>query len=194
MELGTFTPRERDQISGDQLQAKEAVDKPLIALVREHREGMTTKYKPNGDGIGVICDLADTRTNEVWIDVLWMNGAVVDNLVPFLGQAVPIKLVWTPSQNGGNPYISVKPLEGAELAVAQQWAAANPTRFDTERAQRIASKGNGFKEGDPAQAPSFAQQPAVPAQNGGPVAPANPNDPAVAALLAQLASQQAANA
>lgn len=190
MELGTFAPRERDQISGDQLQAKEAVDKPLIALVREHREGMTTKYKPNGDGIGVICDLADTRADEVWIDVLWMNGAVVDNLVPFLGQAVPIKLAWTPSQGGGNPYISVKPLEGAELAVAQQWAAKNPNRFETERAQRVNQK-DGFKAAAPAAAPTPAAS--VPATNGsGTVAPADPNDPAVAALLAQLGAQQVA--
>lgn len=190
MELGTFAPRERDQVSGDQLQAKEAVDKPLIALVREHRENMTTKYKPNGDGVGVICDLADTATDQVWIDVLWMNGAVVDNLVPYLGQAVPIKLVWTPSANGGNPYISVKPLEGAQLGVAQQWAARNPSRFETERAQR-ATKSGGFKEGDPAAAPSFAQ---VPTQNSGPAsAPGavDPNDPAIAAILAQLAAQQA---
>lgn len=193
MQLGTFAPRERDQLQGDQLQAKEAVDKPLIALVREHREGMTTKFKPNGDGVGVICDLADTATDKVYIDVLWMNGAVVDNLVPFLGQAVPIKLVWTPSQGGGNPYISVKPLEGAELAVAQQWAAANPNRFETERAQRVAaSKNGGFKEGDPAAAPSF-----VPAQNNGAppvVTPADPNDPAVAALIAQLGAQQTKSA
>lgn len=186
MQLGTFAPRERDQIQGDQFQAKEAVDKPLIALVREHRENMTTKFKPNGDGTGVICDIADTATGKVYIDVLWMNGAVVDNLAPFLGQAVPIKLVWTPSQNGGNPYISVKPLEGAELAVAQQWAAANPNRFETERAVRLNQKDGFAPPSAPATVP--AQQSAPP-----PVTPADPNDPAVAALIAQLGAKQAAS-
>src|SRR5215208_2595808 len=146
MELGTFTPRTNDENYGDKFTAKEAIDRPLVVLIREHRTGIKTKfnsdpgkdgYKPEG-GDGVTVDVADVRTNEVWIDVLWMNGAVVDNLAVYIGQTVPIKLVWTASAKGGNAYINVQPLEGQELALAQQWAQANPTRFDTERASRAA--------------------------------------------------------
>ncbi|GAA0638068.1 hypothetical protein GCM10010174_69890 [Kutzneria viridogrisea] len=198
MQLGTFTEREHTA-QGDSLQAKETVDKPLVVLVREHRTGIITKFKPEG-GEGVQLDVAVIAENKVYIDVLWMNGAVVDNLAPYLGQAVPIKLVWTPSAKGGNPYISVRPLEGAELAAAQQWATSNPTRFDTERQQR-ATQAAQFQQQTPQAAPvqqapaPVAQQPAAapvaapqpPASNTGAI---DVTDPAVQALLAQIAGGQ----
>lgn len=192
MELGTFAPRPKDDVMGDQLAARDAVDKPLVVFVREHRTGITTQYKPNGDGIGVIVDVADTSTNEVWIDVLWMNGPVVDNLAPYVGQAVPIKLVWTPSKKaGGNAYIGLTALTGAELATAQQWAAANASRFDTERAQRQAASEAASPVAlapiTAAAAPAPAAPPAAPKQA------LDPSDPAVAALLAQLNAQTAAS-
>jgi hypothetical protein len=211
MELSTFTERERSD--GDRLQAKEAVDRLLVVLVREHRTGIVTKFKPDG-GEGVTVDVADVRTNEVWIDVLWMNGAVVDNLAPYVGQPVAIKLVWTPSASGGNPYIGVKALEGAELAAAQQWAAVNPTRFDQERSQRAAAAASDEAQqipGAPAQPPAWVPQPATPAPAAAPLPPAapvppaaatpqpapanpapvaDPNDPAVQALLRQIAGGQ----
>lgn len=199
MELGTFTPRPRDEMIGDKLQAQEAIDKALVVFVREHKSGIKTKfnqdpkekgYKPDG-GDGVIVDVADVVANTVYIDVLWLNGAIVDNLAPYVGQALPIKLVWTASQGGGKPFIGVQQLDGGHMQVAQAWAAANPTRFDTERAQRVANAA-AFE----ATATPVAAAPAIqPVQMGvaAPAAPAalNPNDPAVAALLAQLAAQQA---
>jgi hypothetical protein len=205
MELGTFAPRPREDMVGDQLQAKEAVDKPLIVFVREHRHGIKTKfnqdpsntrtYKAEGTD-GVVVDAADVSTDEVWIDVLWLNGAIVDNLAPYVGQAVPIKLVWQAPANGGNSYIVVAPLTDTQLVQAQQWAAANSTRFDTEREQRRANLA--AHETEPA--PTNGGLAPVPMGQGTPTpmtpAPAagsaalNPNDPAVAALLAQLAAQQ----
>lgn len=199
MELGTFEPRPREDIMGDQLQAKEAVDKPLIVFVRQHKTGIKTKfnsdpklqgYKPDGSD-GVIVDAADVTTNEVWIDVLWLNGAIVDNLIPYVGQAVPIKLAWQAPAGGGNSYIVVTPLADQQLQQAQQWATANPTRFDDERARRQAEAN---ANGTPAPAaPALATvpmgQPAAPTP--APATPAlNPNDPQVAALLAQLNAQQ----
>jgi hypothetical protein len=203
MELGTFAPRPREEMVGDQLQAKEAIGKTLVVFVREHKTGIKTKfnqdpkekgYKPDG-GDGVIVDVADVNTNEVWIDVLWLNGAVVDNLAPYVGQAVPIELVWTPSQKGGNPFIGVAALEGLRLQTAQQWAAANPTRFDTERAQRKATVDAHVAPAAAAPAPLLTVPVAPAAAPPAPAAPApaaalNPNDPAVAQLLAQLQAQQ----
>jgi hypothetical protein len=198
MQLGTFTPRVHSD--GDSFPAKEAVDRSLIVLVREHRTGIITKFKPEG-GDGVVVDVADTAMNSVWIDVLWMNGAVVDNLVPFLGQPVAVKLEWVASAKGGNSYISVAPLEGAPLAQAQQWAAANTNRFDIERQARAQ------KAAKPAAAPGqlvttpaqVAQQwahanvaatapAAAPAAAPVAAAPVNINDPGVQALLAQIAA------
>jgi hypothetical protein len=201
MQLGTFTPRERTD--GDSFPAKEAVDRSLIVLVREHRTGIVTKFKPEG-GDGVVVDVADTATNSVWIDVLWMNGAVVDNLAPFLGQPVAVKLEWVASAKGGNSYISVAPLEGAVLAQATAWAAANTNRFDLERQQRaaLANKPAALTPPAPAApaAPAVALAPA-PVQRPAPAAvtaPAPPvtgtvnvNDPAaLQALLATIAAGQ----
>jgi hypothetical protein len=159
MQLNTFV--EREYSDGDRLQAKEAVDRALVVLVREHRTGVVTQYKPDG-GDAVVSDVADVRTNEVWIDVMWMNGAIVDNLAPYVGQPVAVRLVWTPSAKGGNPYIGVKPLDGADLVAAQQWATANSNRFDVERQQRTAAAaaGDGAQQTS-ASPPQAAVQPAV---------------------------------
>ncbi|MCA1696410.1 MAG: hypothetical protein LC749_17765, partial [Actinobacteria bacterium] len=104
MELDTFTPRVNDGIMGDSFPARDAADRPLVVLVREHRTGIVTKFKPEG-GDGVIIDAADVTTNEVWIDVLWMNGAIVDNLATYVGQTVPVKLTWQAPKSGGNSYL-----------------------------------------------------------------------------------------
>jgi hypothetical protein len=179
MELGTFTPRENTNY-GDQFPAKEAADRPLVVLVREHRTGIVTKFKPEG-GEGVIVDAADVRTDETWLDVLWMNGAIVDNLTSYLGQPVAIKIVWTASKSGGNAYLSVEALEGQELAMAQQWAKANPSRFETERATRATQPTTSA----PVTALPSVTPPAATA------APDPAKDPQVLALLAQLQAQQA---
>jgi hypothetical protein len=210
MELGTFTPRPREEMTaGDKLQAQQAIDKVLVAFVREHKSGIKTKfnqdpaekgYKPEGAD-GVVVDVADVVANEVFIDVLWLNGAIVDNLSPYVGQAVPIKLVWTASASGGKPFIGVQGLEGAQLQQAQQWASANPARFDTERAQRASNAAAFAAEQPVTPAPltPVAMAPAAPAPAAAPAAPApapaaapamDPNDPAIAQLLAQLAAQQ----
>ncbi len=206
MELGTFAPRPREDIVGDQLQAKEAIDKPLIVFVREHKTGIKTKFNQDpantktfkAEGTdGVIVDAADVTTDEVWIDVMWLNGAIVDNLAPYVGQAVPIKLAWQAPANGGNSYIVVTPLAGDHLAAAHRWAAGNTTRFDTERAQRQSSNEHTADQPAPALSTVPMGQPAAvaPAAPAAPsaapaVTPADPTDPAVAALLAQLNAQQ----
>ena len=182
MELTGFTPPER---GGDRLPAKEAVDRPLVVLVREHRTGIVTQFKPDG-AAGVVCDVADTNSDSVWLDVLWMNGAVVDNLAPYLGQAVPIKLTWTPSARGGNAFIGVQGLDGPELATAQQWASNNSARFDSERHQR----GTGQQ---PTPQQPAAQQPApapADASSANGSTAADPNDPSVQALLQQINAGQ----
>lgn len=182
MELGSFAPVERG--NGDQLPAKEAAGRTLVVLVREHRTSITTKYKPEG-APGVIVDLVDVDQDAVWCDVLWMNGAIVDNLAPYVGSAVPITLSWSASQSGGYPYLSVSALEGTPQTQAEQWAAANPTRFDEERA----SRGLSSAQTASASAAGSSAAPAGPvaAQSASP--PADPNDPAVQALLQQVRGQ-----
>lgn len=199
MELGTFTPRERQD--GDTFPAKEAVDRALVVLVKEHRTGIVTKFKPEG-GDGVVVDAADVATNEVFLDVLWMNGAVVDNLAPFVAQAVPIKLVWIASAKGGNAYIGVESLDGPLLTQAQTWAAANAGRFDTERLQRAAQAhqpahapagsigAQALADVQAQNAAAATPPPAAPVAAPPAAAPAqvDVNSPEVQALLAQIAA------
>lgn len=131
MELGTFTP----QVNGDRLAASDAVNEPLIVSVKETRSGIKTQYTPDG-GDGVTVDVAKIATNEVFVNVLWMNAQIFDQLKSYLGQMLPVKIVWTPSQRGGNPYLMLEGLEGVELAAAQTWAQINDGRFEREAAQR----------------------------------------------------------
>lgn len=178
MELGTFTPRDNTNY-GDQLPAKEAADRPLVVLVREHRTGIVTKFKPEG-GDGVIVDVADINTNETWLDVLWMNGAIVDSLAGYVGQPVAVQIVWVASKSGGNAYLNVEALAGQELTAAHAWVKANPNRFDTERRQRAENPHTTAPVGPAVTTQATAGQPSFDALN----------DPQVQALLAQLAAQQ----
>lgn len=224
MQLDTYTPPAHEE--GDRLPAKEMAGRPLIVAVREHRTGVKTKfnsdasdparYKPEG-GETIGLDVVDLSTNAVYIGVAWFSGAIVDGLKPYVGQLLPIKLVFTAGKLGGNPYLAPEPLTGPELAAAQGWAANNPQRFEVERAtraaQQAASTTNGYAVAPAAvhtQAPAYtpvtpvnAAAPAAPLTYTAPVttqvsvpppatsAPAyDPNDPAVQALLAQIASGQ----
>jgi hypothetical protein len=226
MNLDTFTPPIREE--GDRVPAKEMVGRPLVVQVREHRTGVKTtfnsdpadtkRFKPEG-GEAVHLDMVDLTTGAVYIGVLWFNGAIVDSLKPYVAQTLPVKLFYdTPKGGGTNPYLNVEPLTANELAAAQQWANANPDRFERERAARAAQAAQNAANGTngtapaaaplatlPAAAPTYAPPAPAPVQQFAPLgnAPAaappsvpaaaptvDVNDPAIQALLAQIAGQQ----
>ncbi|MGI8313313.1 hypothetical protein [Saccharopolyspora hattusasensis] len=175
MELSGYEAPSRP--NGDGLPAKEAVDKPLIVVVREHRQGIVTKFSPDGKD-GITVDVADLTTDSTFLDVLWMNGAIVDGLAPHVGKAMPVKLVWTPGKSG-YPYLSVAPLEGAELQLAAAWATKNGDRIERERAER------GFGKREQAGAlPGHGVPPA-----DAPIAAGASDDADVQALLAKLSGK-----
>jgi hypothetical protein len=174
MQLGNFVPPE--MTAGDRLEARSMENKPMVVVVTKRREGIKTKfnqdpkdksYSPEGEP-GLFLDLVDLTTGQVYVDVMWMNGTIVDQLSAYVGQPLPVKLVKTASQSGGLPYLAPQMLTDNELAYAQQWATANSTAFDDARAKKQA------------QAAQAQQQPtmATPAmgQQGGPMPPQfNPN-------------------
>jgi len=176
------------------------------------------KYRPEG-GEAVLLDMADLTTGAVYIGALWFNGAIVDSLKGYVAQALPVKLFYDTPKTGTNPYLNVEPLAGNELAAAHQWVTANPDRFERERAARQAAALAAASvpsapmsapvgtRGPIAQIPAqvvhqfaplgaaAASAPATPYIPTPPVAPAAPptvdvTDPAIQALLAQIASQQ----
>lgn len=184
MDLGTFVPMEGQQ--GDNFPARDNVDKPLVVWVREYKTGIRTKfnsnpkesnYKPEG-GDGVLIDVADLTTNIVYIDALWMNGAVCDQMAPNVGTIMAIKLQWTAPKGAGQNFIAPVPLEGQELAYASQWAATNDGRFEWERSQReLARKSAGPVAPAPPAAPAPPPAPTAPVFQP-PAAPTAPQPPA----------------
>lgn len=170
MEFGTF--ERQAQASGDSLKASDAVNKPLIVAVSERREGIVTKYQPAG-GPGLIVDVADVNADQVFVGVLWMNGPIVDNLTAYLGQTVPVKLVYEANKSGTNSYITVEALKGADMDAVTTWAQANPSRFDQRRAELAAESG--------VKTPQTAAAGPAAAPAGG-----TPDQAQIAALLASL--------
>jgi hypothetical protein len=128
--LDDFTPNENN---GDSLKPSEIVGHLLIVRVRQRKEGIVTQYTPEG-GPGVTVDVvdldhADTDTGVIgpkaFSDVLWMNGALVDNLTPNVGKTIAIKLVWATGKSG-RAYVSIEAADVAEKAKAAAYLTANP--------------------------------------------------------------------
>ena len=143
MQLNTSYEPKVD-IDGDQLKPSDVAGHPLIVKVYEHRTGITTKFKPNGDGTAILVDVLNLTNGEVSVNVLWFNGAIVDNLVGYVGgDALAIKLVYKESKSG-NSYLIPEALADADLQAAMQWAQAKPNIFeDTRRERGIEPYGGG---------------------------------------------------
>lgn len=150
-------------LDGDQLKPSDVTDHPLIVKVYERRDNLTTKFKPNGDGSAVLLDVLDMATNQVYINVMWFNGALVDNLTGYARQdALAIKLVEKKSKTTGNNYLVPQALTDNDLATAMKWAQAKPHIFDETRDERGIERHGGPLGGG--QLPSAGTAPAPAAQ------------------------------
>jgi hypothetical protein len=117
MTIEQFTPRERTE--GDSFKPSENVGKVLIVKVSEHKFIQSTLHKPDG-GWAIVAEVHDLSMGQTLHDVLWMNGAVVDELKPWLGKIIVVKFAWQqPSKAGGQAYITVVPADANEMAQAQ---------------------------------------------------------------------------
>jgi len=121
MSLDDYTPNENN---GDSLKPSEIIDHLLIVRVRQRKDGIVTQYSPEG-GPGVVVDVVDLADGAVYSDVLWMNGALVDNLTPNVGKTVAIKLVWVAGKNGRN-YVGIQAADEAEKTRAATFLTTNP--------------------------------------------------------------------
>lgn len=130
MGLDDYTPNEN---SGDSLKPSEIVGHNLIVRVRQRKEGIVTQYTPEG-GPGIVVDVvdfdhADAETGAIgpkaFADVLWMNGALVDNLTPNVGKTIAVKLVWVKGKNG-REYVAIEAANDAEKAKAGAYLTATP--------------------------------------------------------------------
>lgn len=193
MTLGAYEPPVR--VQGDRFAAQDNQNKPLIVVARQFIENAKTKHSPEGKP-AVRLDVVDLLADTVYIDALWMSGALVDGLKPHVGAGtpLPVEIQQVTGASSGNPYLTLAPLTDQKRQLAEGWYAKNATRVDDERAKREAEakplgtmaapdNGNGASAAQSTPAPA-------PVQESTP-APAEPksdsmNEDAVAAALARL--------
>jgi hypothetical protein len=182
--LGNFVPKPAQ--TGDQFQARFALGRPLLVQVVAV-DGARQVAGQNGQPASVkkaitvhVWDLVGGQIsvndqgmpvhgapNTVYCNVLWMAGAVVDNLEPYVGApAMPLKLLSQKNKQGTFSYLTPVAIEGPELQQVQAVFAADPTRIDREAAARAQASAAQ------AAAPAYQQsgftpmqvQPSAPAQ------------------------------
>ena len=124
MTLGSFTPKSR--VNGDKMDLRQQswYGRPYLIQVQEYTDNFHSKMANNGQGASVEAvwvDLMDVATGSVLINVLFTNGAFVDNLKEHTGTGtvLPVKFGRATGGKFGG-YAVLEALEGQELAAAQQ--------------------------------------------------------------------------
>jgi hypothetical protein len=198
MTLGTFQPRAR--VQGDKLNLQQYAGRPLLVRTMEYVPDFASQAYPNPKPV-VFADVVDLITGQIFINVLWGAGAVVDNLKDKTGteEVVPVKAGNVNSPKSGRTYIALFPLEASELEAAVGWYNTNWAHVDATRAQRMAAAAAAAPaagvpaqaaqpqaapvfqpQAAPAPAPQYAQPapqyaPAPATQFGAPATQAPPN-------------------
>lgn len=90
--LGQYNKPQGSQ--GDRVQAQQMVDRPMLVWVRRTEWKNKTRFNENG-GTAVFVDILDLSNNAVYIEVMWMAGAIVDGLKQYAGDgcAYPVQIV-----------------------------------------------------------------------------------------------------
>jgi hypothetical protein len=137
MTLGTFQPRAR--VQGDKLNLQQYAGRPLLVRTTEFIPDFASQAYPNPKPV-IFADVVDLISGQIFINVLWGAGAVVDNLKDKAGteEVVPVKPGNVNSPKSGRTYIALFPLEGGELDAAVGWYNTNWAHVDQTRAQRQA--------------------------------------------------------
>lgn len=140
MTLGTFTPRTR--ITGDKIDLRQQqwYNRPMLMRCNEYSDQFTSKMKQNAKVEAVWADVVDLASGTILINVLFTNGAIVDNLKEYAGTetTLPVKIV---KQAGGQygGYAVLEALTEQEQAAAGQWYQQYWGLVDQERAKREAA-------------------------------------------------------
>lgn len=163
--FGTFTPRA--QQTGDRLQARACIGRPLLIQVTGFDPSKQTTdpqtkaqvLKPaifvdvwdflGGPAIPTL-GIEAQPPNTVYIGAMWMSGPIVDNLKDSLGgPPMPVRIVSKRGAKNGFSFLNAVPLGNPEydsdpngpmqLQAVTQAFMADPQRFDRERAARLAA-------------------------------------------------------
>jgi hypothetical protein len=105
----------------DTYKPKENYDKPLLVKVREHKTGVVTEFSPEG-GEAVIVDLVDLADGNLYKNVLWMGGAVVDGLKANAASPNPLVIRFEKRKsNSGRNYPAPAKASDEDKALAQSY-------------------------------------------------------------------------
>ena len=163
MTLGTFQPRPR--VQGDKLNLQQYAGRPLLVRTTEFVPDFSSQAYPNPKPV-VFADVVDLISGQIFVNVLWGAGAVVDNLKDKAGteEVVPVKPGNVTSPKSGRSYIALFPLDGGELDAAVGWYNQNWAIVDQTRAQRQAAAAAAAPANPTPAAPNVAPQHAAPNQ------------------------------
>jgi hypothetical protein len=151
MTLQNFQPKAR--ISGDKMDLRNYFGRPLLVRVTEFVPDFTSQAFPTPKPV-VFADVVDLASGQIFINVLWGGGAVVDNLKDHAGTDVVLPLVANNATGGsGRNYIALAALDDATAAQAGQWYQQNWGVVEQTRQQRMAAA----QAAAPAPQQGFAQ-------------------------------------
>jgi hypothetical protein len=123
----TFTPPPPREL-GDTFRARDNVNKALIVKVTKTAVHEQTTQGRGGEAVYV--DVVDLADEQVYHDVMWMAGAVVDALKPYVGaKPVVISLAMVPNKTRTREYLSVVQATEEQLKAAKEFVAKNGDPF-----------------------------------------------------------------
>jgi hypothetical protein len=132
--FATFTPPPPKE-AGDKFGAQANVNKPLILKVTEKKFIAKTQFKPEG-GDAIFLDLVDLTNGEVFRQIMWMNGALVDQLSEYVGgQPLVVRLVDVPKKSGTGTYVGLQQGTDADIAAATKFYGSHGDPFAQTFAQ-----------------------------------------------------------
>lgn len=166
MTVGQFIPKTR--ISGDKMPYATYLNRPLLVRVNEFVPDFSSQQYPT-PGPVIFADVVDLYTGQIFINVLWGAGAIVDNLKDTAGTetAMPVAIVQRNNKGNTRQYFTLAGLEGDLHAAAVQWYNTNWAAVNAERAKREAMVAPAAAPAAPVQqgfAPAQAAAVAQPVQ------------------------------
>lgn len=167
--LGQYVKPQGSQ--GDRVQAQQMVDRPILVWVRKLQHLNRTKFSADG-GDAIYIDFIDLQSNQVYIEVMWMAGAIVDGLKQYAGDgnAYPVKVVRVQGGQWGS-YQTIESLseDAYWMNHVQQYLPAfqqlvAQTRAQKEQEWAIAMQQSQQAPPPPPGAPAGPPPPMTPAQ------------------------------
>lgn len=114
---------------GDTFKPHEHIGAVVIVKARERKNGVVTPNTPDPGGPAVIVDLVDLTDGQKYLNVLWMGGAFVDALTPYVGKGPVVLEIESRTGKSGRAYGAPKAASDAQIQLATQYYTAKGDPF-----------------------------------------------------------------